>query len=54
MGIETTTAACIDLGVNYLGTEINKDYVQLAESTINERNKLKNGYNTPISLENYL
>ena len=54
MGIGTTAAACIDLRVNYLGTEINKDYVQLAESTIDERNKLKNDYKKQISLENYL
>ena len=54
MGIGTTALACIDLGVNYLGTEINKDYVQLAESTINKRKEMKNEYNKQISLENYL
>ena len=39
MGIGTTAVACIDLGVNYLGTEINKEYIQLAESILNEKKK---------------
>ena len=42
MGSGTTAVACIDLGVNYLGTEINKDYVQIAESILNEIKKMKN------------
>lgn len=39
MGIGTTAIACIDLGVNYLGTEINNKYIQIAESTINKKKK---------------
>jgi DNA modification methylase len=45
MGIGTTATACIDLGVNYLRIESNKEYVQKGESRINERNRLKNEYN---------
>ena len=41
MGIETTTAACIDLGVNYLRMEIDNSYIQIAEYIFNERNKIK-------------
>ncbi|MGH9981071.1 MAG: DNA methyltransferase [Nitrososphaeraceae archaeon] len=37
MGIGTTALVCIDLGVNYLGTETNKEYVEIAEYTINEK-----------------
>lgn len=39
IGIGTTALACIDLGINYLGTEINKKYIDIAESTINERKR---------------
>ena len=39
MGSGTTALACIDLGVNYLGTEINNEYIQIAESNIIERKK---------------
>jgi site-specific DNA-methyltransferase (adenine-specific) len=42
MGSGTTAMACIDLKVNYLGTEINKEYIQGAELVINKRNKPKN------------
>lgn len=41
MGIGTTALACTDLGVNYLGTEINKKYIQIAESKIIERKEEK-------------
>ena len=40
MGIGTTALACIDLGVNYLGTEINKEYIKIAESAINKKKKI--------------
>jgi site-specific DNA-methyltransferase (adenine-specific) len=39
MGSGTTALACIDLGVNYLGTEINNEYIQIAESKIIKRKK---------------
>ena len=57
MGIGTTAAACIDLGVNYLGTEINMEYIQIAESILNERKRKKidqNDSNKQISIRNYL
>ena len=56
MGSGTTALACMDLKVNYLGTEINKEYVKSAELDINKRiNKLKNDdYSKQRSLENYL
>lgn len=38
MGIGTTALACIHLGVNYLGTEIDGDYIKIANETI-ERTK---------------
>ena len=41
MGIGTTALACIDLGINFMGTEINIEYIKIAESTINERKKRK-------------
>ena len=40
MGIGTTAIGCIDLGANYLGTEINVEYVQVAEQRINNQHKL--------------
>lgn len=40
MGIGTTALACIDLGVNYLGTEINTEYVHEAEQKINNKQNL--------------
>jgi site-specific DNA-methyltransferase (adenine-specific) len=54
MGSGTTALTCINLKVNYLGTEINKEYVQRAEYIINKRNNLKKGYSKQRSLENYL
>ena len=55
MGIGTTAAACIDLGVNYLGTEINREYIQIAESILNEKRKInKNDSNKQISIRSYL
>ena len=45
MGIGTTACACIRLGIDYIGFEIDKDYVRIAESyIIDEQNKL----NTPV------
>ena len=55
MGIGTTAAACIDVGVNYLGTEINREYIQIAESILNEKKKInKNDSNKQISIRSYL
>jgi site-specific DNA-methyltransferase (adenine-specific) len=39
IGSGTTAAACIDLGVYYLGTENNNEYIQIAESKIMKRKK---------------
>ena len=57
MGIGTTAAACVDLGVKYLGTEINMEYIQIAESILNDRKRKKidqNDSNKQISIKNYL
>ncbi|MDD5340460.1 MAG: site-specific DNA-methyltransferase [Candidatus ainarchaeum sp.] len=37
MGIGTTALACITLGVNYVGTEIDKNYLKIAEEHIREK-----------------
>jgi site-specific DNA-methyltransferase (adenine-specific) len=37
MGIGTTALACISLGVNYLGTEIDSEYVKVAVEDIEKR-----------------
>lgn len=37
MGIGTTALACITLGVNYVGTEIDSEYVAIAKKRIAER-----------------
>jgi site-specific DNA-methyltransferase (adenine-specific) len=37
MGIGTTALACIRLGVNYLGTEIDSEYVKMAVEDIEKR-----------------
>jgi site-specific DNA-methyltransferase (adenine-specific) len=39
MGIGTTAVACLRLGVDYIGTEIDKSYVDIAEKRIKERKK---------------
>ncbi len=39
MGIGTTALACMRLGVNYIGTEIDERYVKEAEKMIDERKK---------------
>jgi site-specific DNA-methyltransferase (adenine-specific) len=39
MGIGTTALACIRLGVNYLGTEIDSEYVKVAVEDIEERKR---------------
>jgi site-specific DNA-methyltransferase (adenine-specific) len=39
MGIGTTALACIHLGVNYLGTEIDSDYNKVAIEDIEKRKK---------------
>jgi site-specific DNA-methyltransferase (adenine-specific) len=37
MGIGTTAVACLRLGVDYIGTEIDKSYIDLANERINKR-----------------
>jgi site-specific DNA-methyltransferase (adenine-specific) len=39
MGIGTTALACIRLGVNYLGTEIDAEYIKVAMEDIEKRKK---------------
>jgi site-specific DNA-methyltransferase (adenine-specific) len=40
MGIGTTALACIRLGVDYLGTEIDAEYIKVANEDIkNRKNK---------------
>lgn len=45
MGVGTTAVACKELGRNYIGFEISKEYSEIAEKRINKTekgNKLKN------------
>ena len=39
MGIGTTALACIRLGVNYLGTDIDAEYIKVAMEDIEKRKK---------------
>jgi len=39
MGIGTTALACIHLGVNYLGTEIDPQYIKVSQEDIQKRKK---------------
>lgn len=39
MGIGTTALACIRLGVNYIGTEIDAEYIKVAKNDISTRKK---------------
>jgi site-specific DNA-methyltransferase (adenine-specific) len=39
MGIGTTALACIRLGVNYLGTDIDAEYLKVAMEDIENRKK---------------
>ena len=39
MGTGTTALACIQLGVSYLGTEIDSQYIKVAQEDIQKRNK---------------
>lgn len=44
MGIGTTALACLRLGVDFIGTEIDEKYVKIAESRVKEvKRQLKNG-----------
>jgi len=38
MGIGNTALACLNLGVNYIGTEIDENYIKVAKEQIKERN----------------
>ena len=40
MGIGTTALACLRLSVNYLGTEIDSEYVKVANEDIEKRKKV--------------
>ena len=39
MGIGTTALACLKLGVNFVGTDIDEKYVKIANNRIEERNR---------------
>jgi site-specific DNA-methyltransferase (adenine-specific) len=39
MGIGTTALACLRLGVNYIGTEIDDEYIKVARENITEETK---------------
>jgi site-specific DNA-methyltransferase (adenine-specific) len=39
MGIGSTALACLSLGVNYIGTEIDKQYVEMALESTTKQNK---------------
>jgi site-specific DNA-methyltransferase (adenine-specific) len=39
MGIGTTALACLRLGVNYIGTEIDYEYIKVARQNITEEAK---------------
>jgi site-specific DNA-methyltransferase (adenine-specific) len=39
MGIGTTALACLRLGVNYIGTEIDDEYIKVAREIITEETK---------------
>jgi DNA modification methylase len=39
MGIGNTALACLSLGINYLGTEIDEEYLKIANESINIRKK---------------
>lgn len=40
MGIGNTALACLNLGVNYIGTEIDENYIKVAKEQIKERNRI--------------
>ena len=46
MGVGNTALACLDLGVSYLGTDLDATYVKIASESINARKNLltKNSY----------
>ena len=39
MGIGHTALACIELGINYVGTEIDKNYIDIANNMILQKKK---------------
>ena len=41
MGVGNTALACINLGVDYLGTEIDAEYIKVANEDIEKRKKIK-------------
>jgi DNA modification methylase len=40
MGIGTTALACVRLGVNYLGTEIDLEYIKVALEDIHRKKEM--------------
>jgi site-specific DNA-methyltransferase (adenine-specific) len=42
MGIGTTALACINLNVNFLGTEIDKEYIKIANEKIKSKYRTNN------------
>jgi len=48
MGSGTTAIACEELGFNYIGFELNKEYYEIAKNRINKHiidNNLQDRYN---------
>lgn len=41
MGVGNTALACINLGVDYLGTEIYAEYIKVAHADIEKRKKVR-------------
>jgi site-specific DNA-methyltransferase (adenine-specific) len=42
MGIGTTALACLKLGIDYIGTEIDSEYIKVAKDDINNKKKILN------------
>ncbi len=58
MGIGTTALACLALDVNYLGTEIDEEYIKIARENILERKntfeKKKQGNKVTTKIEDWV
>ncbi|HZC21222.1 MAG TPA: DNA methyltransferase [Nitrososphaeraceae archaeon] len=42
MGIGTTALACLKLGIDFIGTEIDSEYIKVAKDDINNKKKILN------------
>lgn len=51
MGIGSTALACVSLGVNYIGTEIDAEYIKIAQQQFLET--LKPIYRTTKTIHNW-